>query len=553
MNGQLAVDTREQRERCDTWLDELPVDIAGILREYQHGMIVGARDCIRRGVRRVLLQAHTGSGKSVVITAIVAAAVAAGLRVLILATRTKLVKQLHGHMTSKGIQHGIVAAAMPGFINWSRQVQIASQQTLYRRCLAGQKMPLPMAEVVLYDEAHLATSRTNKALLDCYQNAWVFGFTATPAKTNGGSLREHFDELLIGPSYDELVNGGHLVRPIIYNIPLLSKQELTSIKKDPVSGEFQASDAARVMNRPKLVGDVVQNWLRISNGEKTIVFACDKGHAVELLTDFRRAGVPSEMLTDKDEETTRDAVMERLEKGDTQVVINCFLMSYGVDIPCVECIVLARPMRSIVLYRQAGGRGSRPFPGKTHYKLIDHGRVKESLGRPDYDIEWTLDGNFNHNKAAAEKAAKEYKKTDEMQRTCGECACEWIASEQGNDCPACGWTFIPKAKPVQVQQAELVAGKDDSADWKEMDAFHAEACQWYANRWPDRWQSKPASGRFWAWSQTRKKFKRPDDERIPRRYWEHAPRPPGPVTDGYLKSQQIAWAKRQKAERGRAA
>ena len=91
---------------------------------------------------------------------------------------------------------------------------------------------------------------------------------------------------------------------------------------------------------------MLENWLRIAKGKRTLVFAVNKTHGAALLADFLRQGITAEMLTDADEEATREEVIDRLERGSTQVVINCFLLSYGADIPAVECIVLARPTRS---------------------------------------------------------------------------------------------------------------------------------------------------------------------------------------------------------------
>jgi hypothetical protein len=73
--------------------------------------------------------------------------------------------------------------------------------------------------------------------------------------------------------------------------------------------------------------------------------------------------------------------------------------------------------------------------------------------------------------------------------------------------------------------------------------FFRESCGWYAQRWPDRWRDRQKSGRWWAWVQTRAKFKRPDDERMPSRFWELPPVTSGFETSGWLKSQLIRFAK----------
>jgi DNA repair protein RadD len=301
------------------------------------------------------------------------------------------------------------------------------------------------------------------------------------------------------------------------------------------------------MSRPKVVGDVVTNWLRIANGKRTLIFACDKGHGAELIQQFRQAGIAAEQLTDSDDETTREEAIARLEAGTTTILVNCFLLSYGIDIPLVDCIVLARPTRSVVLYLQAVGRGMRPASGKDHMILIDHGRVVESLGLPTYDREWSLDG-MNINQQA--KLVSERLSTEERPTTCQECGRIWVRSEEGSNCPNCGWSHTPKRKTVQTSNADLTEIQPHSdASAEGLERFYCETVGWYAQRWPDRWAAKPNSGRYWGWVKTREKFKRPEDEQMPRHFWKLEPVTCGIEVAGWLKSEMIRYAKRQEKQR----
>jgi superfamily II DNA or RNA helicase len=532
------------------WLDELPSQ-ADVLRPYQREIL--ARTAVSmRSHRRICVQAPTGAGKTHLIAALVAAAVVFGLRVLVLATRTRLVRQLHDRLDMFGIGHGVMAASLPGLTNWSQPVQVASVDTLYRRCIADARMPLPLADVVVFDEAHLALGASRQKILNSFPAAWQFGFTATPAKTTGATLREQFDELVLGPTVTDLIDAGMLVRPRIFSKPLMTERELKAIKKSSATGDYVTGELSELLSRPKLVGDVVTNWLRIANGQRTLVFACDKAHGQQLVTEFRQAGIACEQLTDEDDDDTREEAIGRLESGATTVLVNCFLLSYGIDIPRVECVVLARPTRSVVLYLQAIGRGMRPSEGKKFVTVIDHGRVVENLGLPTYERDWSLDGR-NVNQSAREQLAEARITVEEKPRTCKECACTWLVTEEGSNCPSCGWQPVKRAMPVQVVQADLGEINAIVQQEQDMDRFFAEACSWYATRWPDRWAEKPNSGRYWAWSQTRTKFKRSEDEAIPRRYWQLDLRAPSEETAGWLKSQMIRWAKRRYNEgRGKA-
>jgi DNA repair protein RadD len=526
------------------WLDVLPPQ-AECLREYQTSMVSEVAAALAR-FRRILLQAPTGAGKTTIFAIITAAAMLAGLRVLILATRTRLVRQIHERLDDFDVAHGVIAAAMPGFTRWSSPVQIASVDTLYRRSIAANKMPLPLANLVIFDEAHLALGASRQALLDSFPNAVILGVTATPAKTSGASLRDQFDTLIMGPSVTDLIEAKFLCKPRIFAKPVMTTSELKKIRTDSKTNDFATGELSAMMSRPKLVGDVVTNWLRIANGKRTLVFACDKGHGAELVKTFLQAGVPAEQLTDGDDEPTREEAIARLEAGTTTVLVNCFLLSYGIDIPKVDCVVLARPTRSIVLYLQAVGRGMRPAEGKEHMILIDHGRVVESLGLPTYDREWSLDDTVNVNQQA--KLVTERMSTEERPITCGEEQCKrmWVRSEEGSNCPECGWTPTPKRKAVLTSDADLTETSAElDPQTANMERFYREAVSWYVLRWPDRWSAKPNSGRYWAWVKTREKFKRPEDERMPSRYWNLEPATCGPETAGWLKSEIIRYAKGQ--------
>jgi DNA repair protein RadD len=524
------------------WLDTLPPQ-AECLRDYQRSMVSDVAAALAR-FRRILLQAPTGSGKTTVFAILTAAAMLAGLRVLILATRTRLVRQIHERLEDFDVAHGVIAAAMPGFTRWSSLVQVASVDTLYRRAVAGTRMPLPIANLVIFDEAHLALGASRQALLDSYPNAVILGVTATPAKTSGAALRDQFDTLVMGPSVTDLIETKFLCRPRIFAKPVMTASELQKLRTDSKTGDFATGELSAMMSRPKLVGDVVTNWLRIANGKRTLVFACDKGHGAELVQQFRQAGVAAEQLTDSDDEPTREEAIARLEAGTTTVLVNCFLLSYGIDIPLVDCVVLARPTRSLVLYLQAIGRGMRPAEGKEFMILIDHGRVVESLGLPTYDREWSLDDAVNVNQQA--KLVTERQSTEERPVTCQEPTCNrmWVRSEEGSNCPECGWTPVPKRKAVQTSDADLseVAAEIDPQA-ESMERFFREAVSWYAKRWPDRWNAKPNSGRYWAWVKTRERFKRPEDERIPSRFWNLEQAACGMETAGWLKSEMIRYAK----------
>lgn len=520
-------------------LDSLPA-ACDVLRPYQRQGLAEISQAMHAGYRRILRQLPTGGGKTHEIAAITLAASQAGLRVVIFATRTRLVRQIHERLEAFRIDHGVLAAELPELRNLMLPIQVASIDTVYRRCLGDGRTPLPAADVLVFDEAHLAAAESRMAILEQYPQALHLGFTATPARKSGRSLSAAFDRLILGPSMLELIQAGSLVKPRIFNVPVISSAELKALPKD-ATGDFQAKDLSALMSRAKLVGDVVQNWLQIAGGKRSIVFAVNKTHGACLVEDFSRRGVAAELLTDQDDEATREAVIHRLESGQTSIIVNCFLMAYGVDVPAVECIVLARPTRSLPMYLQMVGRGMRPAPDKDHFVLIDHGRVVENLGLPTTDFGWNLDDTRN---VSREAEARSRSSTVEQPRTCPECHHAWLVTEEGNACSVCGWVPAPKAKPIAVEQAELAElDIDDQAKrimpWApEAQEFFREALGDAARRDPEKWRLAPNKVRASAWHAMRERFELPE-QRIPSNYWNLQPLPPSAQTANWLHYRRI--------------
>jgi superfamily II DNA or RNA helicase len=443
----------------------------------------------------------------------------------------------------------VIAAPLPELRDYARTVQVASADTLHGRCIADKRMPLPAADVVVFDEGHLAGADSRLAILDSYPQALRIGMTATPARKSGTSLGAVFDALIPGPSILDLIAAGMLVRPRIFNTPLVSQAELEAVPKD-AANDYQPKALGALLSRPKLIGDVVQNWLRIASGKRSIVFACNKAHGAQLKQEFTQAGIAAELLTDSDSESTREEVYGRLEAGKTVVLVNVFLAAYGIDLPTVECIVLARPTRSVVMFLQMCGRGMRPAPGKSDFLLIDHGRCVDTLGLPHSPREWTLDDTRNINAEARERFAR--KPREEKPRTCPDCQHLWLVSQDGEACRECGWVPAPRPQSIRVQAAEL--GELVETDRQlpmphapEVAQFYRQALGWYGNRWPDRWRERPKSARWWGWCQTRTKFRFDEQTPIPRGFWEMPPSPVSVEAAGWLKSQLIRYAKRRAA------
>lgn len=459
------------------------------LRDYQ----VRARDELRAAVarlrdsnrpQRVLLDLPTGGGKTTVAAALIDGAIQRGGDVLFVAHRKELIDQCSIRLDDAGIDHGILMASHPRAAPWAR-VQVASVPTLARRL-----DHLPKATLIIVDEAHHARASTYTHVLDRYPGVPVIGLTATPWRLDNCGLGELFEEIVIAATMRELIAAGHLVpfTGFAYDLP-----DLAQVRK--TGGDYNADEAAKAMSG-KIVGNVVEQWQQHCGNKRTIVFATNVRHSMELVERFRAAGIAAEHVDGTSPKEEREGVLRRLSTGETTVVCNVNVLTEGFDCPAVENIVLARPTLSLVLYLQMIGRGMRPSPGKTVCRLHDHAGLIVRHGLPDQERDHSLLGDGNKGSGRGDPIV--------VLRRCGQCFAMFAGDQTA--CPQCGKAYVPKPRfiheaegsPVPIEQLRQQA--DERQYFLELQLSIARATGkkpgWAAARYKAKYGTWP-SKEFW--------------------------------------------------------
>jgi DNA repair protein RadD len=302
-------------------------------------------------------------------------------------------------------------------------------------------------------------------------------------------------------------------------------------------GDYVESDLAKRMNRPDLVGGIVEHWLRLASDRPTVVFATGVAHSVAIRNDFRDAGVMAEHIDGTTPADERDAILRGLAEGKVDVVSNAMVLTEGWDCPAASCAVLARPTRQLGLYLQMVGRVLRPAPGKTDALILDHAGAVFQHGFPGDQIHWTL-----REDARAENLSQRTRSDGKAGgvSTCPECKAVRLA---GEPCPACGWR--PRVRPQQIEVADgdLAAvdrnriAKAATPTRDEKIAFHRQLIGLACERgYKTGWASHKYREKFGTWPELR----------------DPPPLPPEPATRAWVKSRAIAWAKVQERVRGAA-
>jgi len=458
------------------------------LRDYQQKIICDVKQSIVSGNRQLLLVMQTGAGKTHVASSIIQAAADKRKRVLFIMPRRQLVYQSIEKLQEYGVNHGVIMAGEQKFN--MPLVQVASFDTLYHRAVKNQSMNMPEADLIIVDEAHACYTKARLEMLRLYPKAVVIGLTATPALANGKGMGGFYKDIVESLSMKEMVEREYLV-PMRYFAP--SQFDLDGIKLNK-DGDYQDKALNAAVDTPKLVGDIYLNWKRIASDRTTIIFCVSRAHARHVCQEFCENGVNAEYLDGDTDTEERAAIIHRVTTGKTQVIVNIFVMTYGVDIPKLDCVVLARPTKSISNYLQMVGRGSRLSDGKDDCIVIDHGGVVEELGFVDDEQYWSLDDKktVKERKQEAKEDAKEAKEIK-----CGDCGTLFKAR---HTCPTCGHEMIKEGEALPVHEADLSEIKRDKTKPADKERFYAMLLhhsneKGYKRGWGD-WKFREKFGHF---------------------------------------------------------
>jgi superfamily II DNA or RNA helicase len=404
------------------------------LRPYQIDIVEKLRHSYRTGHHAPLLQAPTGSGKTVIFAYITEAAAKLGNSVLILVHRQELLNQTSRALFDIGVPHGLIA---PGRTSSHEQVQVASVQTLVRRL--GK---YPKQSLIVIDECAHAVASSWVKILNYYSDSRLLGVTATPARLDNRGLGVHvggfFDDLVNGPTPKELIQAGYLSRPVVYAPQ--SGLDMTGIHKR--FGDYVTSEMSDIMDKPKITGCAVTQYNKICPGVPAIAFCASVKHAEHTAEQFNNAGIPATSIDGKMSDAERLDCINGLGNGKYLLLASCEIVSEGTDIPIVTAAIMLRPTASTSLYLQQAGRCLRPHPSKTESYILDHVGNVFRHGLPDDDREWSLDGGCETTKKDAEK--NPYIQCE---------SCYFVFMKTEKCCPKCGYE-----RPIQSREIEQVDG-----------------------------------------------------------------------------------------------
>jgi superfamily II DNA or RNA helicase len=405
------------------------------LRPYQIELVTEASAGFRTHKRQILC-APTGSGKTVMFSEIVRRASERGTQTLILTDRIELFKQTFKslHARVNDIQ---IVNAQTDEINFRADavVTVGMVETVKRRLLLGFSPKL-----IIIDECH--KGNFTKIITTHYPDGLVLGVTATPV---GKHLPKLYSNLIQTVDIPDLVAEGFLS-------PCQAFQMVDDFSDLSVqNGEYTETSQFSHFNKRVLYAGVVEQYQKRTPGRKCIVFNVNIEHAQKMTEEFRSAGIVSECITSKTPKAERERILSAFSAGLFPVLNNCGILTTGYDEPSIEVVIMNRKTKSLPLWLQCCGRGSRIYPNKTHFTVLDFGMNHDEHGLWSEPRAWSL-------------TEKKKKKRTDIQaspvRTCPKC--EAMLPARAPKCEYCGHEF-PKPE-AEIKEGVMIEVKSRTPD-----------------------------------------------------------------------------------------
>lgn len=416
------------------------------LRPYQEQLISRLRGSITKGHLRIIGVLPTGGGKTFTFSFIVKSAWERGRKCLILTDRVELMTQAGGALKEVGLDPLRIEAGKKPYLGGSLYVGMV--ETIARRVTTRKDYQhwLNSMDIIIIDECHM---RSFTKLFDYFNpKARVIGFTATPERVGKkDQLAEQYTDLCVGVEINYLVNEGYLAKPNYYGV----EADLQGVKSK--MGDYDQNQVADRFSQNKLYKGVVQNWKEQTPNTKTLVFSSNIASSKELVEEFISNGYDAKHLDAKMPAGERARTLEWFHNNPKGILCNVGILTKGFDEPSIETVVLYRATKSLSLYLQMVGRGSRihQATGKTEFNVLDFGNNILNHGFWHEERQWELKLKSGAKRALGEAVLK----------NCP--ACDAFIPAQATTCPECNHDFPKLRKEQEFAKLQLL---DPREVWK---------------------------------------------------------------------------------------
>lgn len=329
----------------------------------------------------LLFQLPTGGGKTVIFSEITRRYLNEyKKKVLVLTHRIELSKQTNKMLTEFGVPNKIINSTAKLDDQNEYNCFVAMVETLNNR-LIDEKFDITDIGLVIVDEAHY---NSFTKIFKFFSNSFFLGVTATPLSSNIKlPMYKNYDELIVGESIKELINNGYLAKANLYSYNV----GLTSLEVG-ANGDYTVKSSEDLYTNTTMLSKLVAAYEERIKGKKTLIFNNGINTSIQVYYAFKKAGYPIAHLDNTNTKKERELILKWFNKTPNAIITSVSILTTGFDEPSIEAIMLNRATKSLTLYYQMIGRGSRIFEEKNTFDVIDLGNNFYRFGPWSAELDW---------------------------------------------------------------------------------------------------------------------------------------------------------------------
>lgn len=399
------------------------------LRDYQFSVVDSAFNFVRYSEGNGYCISAGGSGKSVMIAALAERLHNAGFRPVILARNEKLLTQNRAKLSNPALAS--VYCAGIGEKDLTGEIIFASAQSICNQILPPSDRPT----IYLVDECHEIHPDDEGdtqywKFFRANGDGRIIGFTATPFRTGSGLIEWGVE--IINIPIAPLIKQGYILPPV-NKVGVEIDLSQVSISM----GEYSQPQLAAVYDDPELLKNSIFQILKYgTTRNRGLIFCQSLNHCDAVAMALKDEGQAVKVVSgDTCKDELNDYILPAHEAGEFKYLVNCQLLTTGVDMPWVDMIALLMATKSKGKFEQAVYRGTRLYEGKSNFLLLDMGNNLSEHGAL---------GSPYRERGKREAVIKKG-------RVCPSCE-TWIEKVGAQECSDCGYVF-EKTDPRKVDHA----------------------------------------------------------------------------------------------------
>ncbi|TVZ54943.1 superfamily II DNA or RNA helicase [Lutibacter sp. Hel_I_33_5] len=329
----------------------------------------------------LLYQLPTGGGKTVIFSEIVRQYLKTyKKKVLVLTHRIELSKQTSNMLSEFKVENKIINSTANLDDQGDYDCFVAMVETLKNR-LNEDKLDITDIGLVIVDEAHY---NSFTKIFKFFDKSFILGVTATPLSSNIKlPMNDNYQELIVGEPISYLIKNEFLSQANIYSYNV----GLTSLEVG-ANGDYTVKSSEDLYTNSDMLSKLLQGYEERSKGKKTLIFNNGINTSITVFEAFKRAGYPIAHLDNTNTKKERNLILTWFKKTPGAIITSVSILTTGFDEPTIESIILNRATKSLTLYYQMIGRGSRILNNKSSFDVIDLGNNFHRFGPWGADLDW---------------------------------------------------------------------------------------------------------------------------------------------------------------------